>query len=80
MKTNKKLWVVGEFVESTAKGTCWEFTGVFDEKRKAKRACTTVNSCIFSTKLNIPFPLEFKYPPDAEYPICSKPFITATYI
>jgi len=48
----RKLWVVGEALEEHPEGTSWELVGVFDSKRKARKACTKVNHFMGPMYLN----------------------------
>ncbi len=67
-----KQWIVGQYIKGKNKSMVWEFQGVFDSKRKAKKACRTNMYFIFSVTLNQSLPHESVEAPEAEYPLATK--------
>lgn len=52
--SEKTLWVVGEFKETSQCGVAaWEFCGVFDNEEIAIKACKTQNHFIAPVLLNV---------------------------
>lgn len=51
--SEKTLWVVGKFKETSQCGVAWEFCGVFDNEEIAIKACKTQNHFIGPVLLNL---------------------------
>ena len=67
-----KVWIVGQYKGGKTGKVLWTFQGVFDNEKRAVKACKDKNYFIGPTDLNKELPKKTVSWPGFYYPLCEK--------